>query len=411
MNTFSRVDNKLITQKNHRSKAIAEKVEAELTSHVFRQLNFAMMVSFSCALIVMVGLYVPEKDNTALYIWSGLFLGVTIFRTGLGVFFRRDQMLSQHVIRWNRLYILGAVLSGICWGLAGIVLFPLVRPDQQMLLVLVVAGVTAGVTSLASAIPAASISFLVLTLVPYMVVLALLKNFIYLMFDITVLVYLIYSIYLTIRTFQIIKTAIELRFENELLFMNLSEAKQQLEFSNKILSQAATHDALTQLANRNLFQLNLEKAIQYAKNDQKKLALLYLDLDRFKLVNDIYGHEVGDQLLITVTERLKHFFHSSDLLARLGGDEFTVILENVAALDEVKEIAAQICQLIAMPFRINNIGLKVSASIGISFYSRGARTARDMTLEADNAMYYAKEHGGNNYYYEEKTLEKLERRT
>jgi diguanylate cyclase (GGDEF)-like protein len=225
------------------------------------------------------------------------------------------------------------------------------------------------------------------------------KDFIYLFFILTLSAFCIYLIILTFKTHQIIKNAIQLQFENDELLASLSDAKNKLELSNVRLKQDATHDPLTRVANRHLFEINFAEAIKTAAREHKILALLYLDLDRFKEVNDQYGHDAGDQLLLIVVERLVNVLRARDIVSRLGGDELTIILENMENVQAIADIAERVCDVMREPVSLKEATVQVYASIGISIYPIDGDDMHTLLRVADHAMYYVKDHGGNNYHF------------
>jgi diguanylate cyclase (GGDEF)-like protein/PAS domain S-box-containing protein len=175
------------------------------------------------------------------------------------------------------------------------------------------------------------------------------------------------------------------------MVIDITEQKQ----AEERIQHVAHHDSLTGLPNRLLFNDRLGQAISLAKRDSRQLALLYLDLDKFKPVNDTLGHTVGDELLQAVAARLQHQVRESDTVARVGGDEFTIILPDIASLEQAETVAKKIVVALAAPFQLGiqkqlvNIGI----SIGIAVYPRDARDADALIKAADAAMYSAKQIG------------------
>ena len=159
------------------------------------------------------------------------------------------------------------------------------------------------------------------------------------------------------------------------------------------LTHQAFHDALTQLPNRTLFSDRLAHAMARARRDGERIAVLFLDLDRFKMVNDSLGHDVGDELLTGVAQRLAPCVRAGDTLARYGGDEFTILLERVASDEDAVRVAERMLEALQAPFDLAGRQLVVSASIGISMPLLEALDDVDPLREADLAMYKAKEHG------------------
>ncbi len=173
------------------------------------------------------------------------------------------------------------------------------------------------------------------------------------------------------------------------VFSDITQRKRQEE---RIRWQAE-HDALTDLPNRACFLACLNTALAGAARNNHGLALLFVDLDRFKEVNDTLGHAAGDLLLQLVAQRLKHTVRRSDLVARLGGDEFTVILDPVAGPDEAARVAAKVVETLAAPFRLEQSEILIGASVGVSLYPADGQTGDQLLSHADQAMYRAKQSG------------------
>ena len=174
----------------------------------------------------------------------------------------------------------------------------------------------------------------------------------------------------------------------------------------------ATHDALTGLPNRLMFSQLLNQAIKSARRYKRQFAVLFIDLDRFKIINDTMGHDAGDQLLQEIAARLKQTLRAVDVVARLGGDEFIVLIDEVSDSSHVSTVAHKIITSIIKPLTIMKQECRITASIGISIYPKDAEDEQSLMKNADMAMYLAKEEGKNNYqfYSEEiqsKSLEHL----
>ncbi|MGH7336255.1 MAG: putative bifunctional diguanylate cyclase/phosphodiesterase, partial [Myxococcota bacterium] len=161
----------------------------------------------------------------------------------------------------------------------------------------------------------------------------------------------------------------------------------------------AYHDALTGLPNRASFTEHLEEAMRRAKRAGWPLALLFLDLDLFKRVNDSLGHDAGDRLLRVAAERIRRAVREADMLFRMGGDEFTVLLEDVRGPEEAAMVAGRVLEAIAEPLKLQHHEISVSASIGIALYPRDDTLGERLVKSADTAMYRAKELGRNRYAF------------
>jgi diguanylate cyclase (GGDEF)-like protein/PAS domain S-box-containing protein len=165
------------------------------------------------------------------------------------------------------------------------------------------------------------------------------------------------------------------------------------------LAYMAQFDALTGLPNRNLFQDRLTQAMALAKRNDWPMAVLFIDLDRFKLVNDTLGHGAGDKLLKEAAERLRSCTRSSDTVGRLGGDEFAAILSELGKPDDAGLVAQKIIDVFKRPFDLDGKETFVTASVGITLYPADSDSAETLVVNADAAMYRAKERGRNNYQY------------
>jgi len=180
-----------------------------------------------------------------------------------------------------------------------------------------------------------------------------------------------------------------------LVFHDVSEARKM---ANK-MTYLAEHDFLTGLPNRLLINDRLNQALTIAKRDQQYVALMFLDLDRFKNINDSLGHEIGDLLLKRVAERLTNCLRSSDTISRQGGDEFMILLPEIVDHYAPAEVAEKLLSACVEPFDISGHEIRVSISIGIAVYPYDGENVETLTKSADSAMYHAKALGRNNYQF------------
>ncbi len=164
------------------------------------------------------------------------------------------------------------------------------------------------------------------------------------------------------------------------------------------LQKIAFYDSLTGLPNRELFMDRLQQAMVRARQELSMqsplLALMFLDLDKFKQINDQFGHQAGDQALTTVAKRLLHSVRETDTVARLSGDEFVILLEGIASRQHVEKLVQHIFNELKAPLRFGEVECKLSASIGISYYQNPEMTGAQLMHQADLAMYQAKAAGG-----------------
>ncbi|WP_026376544.1 bifunctional diguanylate cyclase/phosphodiesterase [Aestuariibacter salexigens] len=193
----------------------------------------------------------------------------------------------------------------------------------------------------------------------------------------------------------------ELHQTNEFLKKQINERKQ---IELKLLHDAH-HDGLTDLPNRTMFNSRLELAIANKKRyKENNFAVLFIDLDRFKLINDTLGHLAGDQFLIEVARRIQNCIRGHDLLARLGGDEFVILLDNFESDEDVEEVASRIIESISLPFELEGKEMYSGASIGIAYIESGYQSADEIIRDADAAMYQAKAMGRGRYVMFDKSM-------
>jgi diguanylate cyclase (GGDEF)-like protein len=175
--------------------------------------------------------------------------------------------------------------------------------------------------------------------------------------------------------------------------------------ANTELTHMALHDGLTRLPNRVLLEDRLNQAIETARRAKRRFAVMFIDLDGFKGINDAYGHQIGDRLLLQLSSNLMESLRSEDTVARLGGDEFVVITA-IDAPEDAANIADKLMQLASLPLEVDRNEIAVSASIGVAIYPEDGRRAQDLLGNADAAMYAVKERGRNGYQLFEPDMNK-----
>jgi diguanylate cyclase (GGDEF)-like protein/PAS domain S-box-containing protein len=188
------------------------------------------------------------------------------------------------------------------------------------------------------------------------------------------------------------------------LFKDISERKRM----EDTIKHQAQHDALTDLPNRKLFMDFLALELAQARRNRRFLAVLFLDLDRFKQINDTLGHAAGDLLLQAVAQRLKRCVRESDTVARIGGDEFNVLMPDMAQSDDVGTVVRKIMGVFQHPFLLDNVEIDATTSVGISMFPEDGDSCEELVQKADSAMYVAKQTSGNSYQFYN---EEINRRT
>lgn len=198
-------------------------------------------------------------------------------------------------------------------------------------------------------------------------------------------------IIVTLTVFAIALILSMLDVQNARLSSSLHQAHDEL-------VKLALHDSLTRLPNRLLFADRLAQSIKRCQHSRQRFALLFLDLDGFKIINDAHGHHTGDLLLLDVTERIKGLLGSGDTASRFGGDEFVLALAP-GEMAQTRLFAKRLLAEIARPYQLEHHHLHITVSIGIAIYPDNGTSLHELTLNADAAMYYAKERGRNDYFF------------
>lgn len=383
--------------------SLEQKIAQSVLEHVFSLTTAGALTSVFCGTIVLINMLIVADTNTLqTKVWYGLLIGLSGLRLMIIHYFKRTKLTVHNLNFWRGMFILATFAGGACWGLAGVMLMPYSSYSQQALIMFMITAVAAGAVPMTSGVLSASYAYTFASLIPIFLTVIFESGKYFYGISVCIAIYMIYLVIIGRNTSKLIINSITFKFENDDLLKNLSTAKNQLEVINSRLQQSALHDSLTQLANRMLFQMTLKSAIHNAILKNKNVGLLYIDLDRFKPVNDQYGHHAGDHVLVVVAERLRDIFGSSDCVARLGGDEFAIIVEQITDKKELLSIAHTICLSIAKPIRLDNNHFVVTASVGISMCPYDGTDIESLLLAADKSMYTIKQKGGNSFLSETK---------
>ena len=285
---------------------------------------------------------------------------------------------------WRSLAAIGTLLTGALWGSTALFLFPADSMVHQVFLAFVIAGISAGAVTTLSAVYGLAAGFLLLTLGPMM------WRFLaadHVLGHTMALMTALFALMIVVSSGRLHRTILEsLRIRNE---------RRQAE---RTIRHQAFYDQLTRLPNRRLLLDRLHREMARSIRHGHMGAVLFLDLDHFKTINDSLGHRIGDKLLQSVAARLLRRLRGEDTIARIGGDEFVALIPEIGASDgnavaNTQQLAIELLELFRHPFTIEGHTLHLSASIGVTLFPMGQQDPEDLLQQADVAMYSAKESG------------------
>lgn len=322
-------------------------------------------------------------ESSTIVVWFAFTNLLSLYRLYLYQQFRKLPDDGRIDDSWRRRAVSTSIASGLTWGLGGYFLFTEQSLVHQVFLVFVIAGICAGAITTLSAILSAACGFVVLAIVPVIIRFNLIDNDISLQMTIMAILFMVMILVSAQRLNQTIRESLKVRHKYQL--------------AERTISRQAHFDELTELPNRRLLLATLRQEIAKAGRHHRYGALFFIDLDRFKSVNDSLGHAVGDELLVQVAQKIAGRLREEDTLARLGGDEFIALLPEVGdnedgAGSHASKIAEDIRGLFVTPFVIQHHEIHLTISIGISLFPTGV-TAEDLLQQADVAMYRAKNEG------------------
>ncbi|HSH85970.1 MAG TPA: diguanylate cyclase [Methylophilus sp.] len=332
-----------------------------------------------------------DSDNRDLFFaWALLVYVVIAVRWWLTNRFKNKLARQGFDRKLAYQYCLTLALSGLVWGALGF----LITDAPPMTVIIVITAIQAmvmgGVVTMASCIPA-FFAFSLPAMLPTVVMFASgnsMPNAVMAVFSV---IFYLLMIGVTYRFNHSLRQAQRISFENEDLIGSLKEAYQKISAQNLELNHVAHHDILTGLPNRKLLAVRIQQAIEIAKLKRTSTAILYLDLNGFKAINDQLGHEAGDTALIEVSRRLGKVIRGSDTLARVGGDEFVIVLSDLQghAKSSVDMVANKCLMVFEQVFVIQASERQLGASIGLAICKEGD-TIEQLLSVADKAMYQAK---------------------
>ncbi len=322
-------------------------------------------------------------DHRTIITWFASTNLLSLLRIYLYYCFKQQQAGNLVDSSWARLAIGTSMASGVTWGAGGFFLFPETSLAHQVFLALVVTGLCAGAITTLSSIIAAARGFVIIAIVPIIIKFILVDSEFKFALTIMALLFIVMILVSAQRLNQIIVESLKVR--------------NQRTIAEHTIRRQAQFDELTNLPNRRLLLSTLRQEMAKAERHHRYGAVFFIDLDRFKLVNDSLGHAVGDELLIEVAQRIAERLRKEDSVARLGGDEFVVLLPEVgddqdAAGTHASMVADEIRKLSTTAFMIQGHEIHLTISIGIALFPTG-ESAEDLLKYADVAMYRAKKEG------------------
>jgi diguanylate cyclase (GGDEF)-like protein len=359
-------------------------VKSEHTRILYAAIPSSLFTILVCSTILAIAQW-QVIDKTTILAWYAITNLLSLLRLIMFQQFQRQPHNRLVDSIWAQRAIVTSLASGATWGLGGYFLFPEFSPVHQVFLTFVITGMCAGAITTLSSITIAARGFVILAILPIIVKFNLIGNEFSLAMTIMSVLFVAMISVSAQRLNQTIRESLELRHQREL-------AEQTIHYQ-------AQYDDLTDLPNRRLFLSMLRQEMAKADRHHRYGAVFFIDLDRFKSVNDTLGHAIGDELLIEVARKITQRLRKEDTMARLGGDEFVVLLPEVGndpdlAGAHASTIADEMRRLFTGPFVIQGHEIHLTISIGIALFP-GKVSAEDLLKFADVAMYRAKSDGRN----------------
>jgi diguanylate cyclase (GGDEF)-like protein len=376
---------------------VTKQVHGELVAILYNQLiNMLWAEAFAGALIFYILWW---HGHRALLIGWGvcmlIFSGLP--RLYIAKAYRQSEKENKRKGFWELLLLGMLFLTGLGWSFAGTILLPTDNHLHESFILFLLVGVAAAANPFYSPIKRIYAIFLLPTLFLSAIYLLIKGTSFETFIGIALMAFGMLMLITSIISSELIANTLRLRFRNLELTKTLIK-------SNIRLEKLASHDTLTHLPNRPFFYEKLELAIADAKKNNKSFAILFLDLDKFKLVNDSLGHDTGDELLLAVAERLRQEVSHNDLACRLGGDEFLVLVSDIQSPQAAADVAQKVCDTLAQPIKIKNQELSITTSIGISLYPEDGADEKTLIQKADMAMYDTKKLGKGKFHFYNKNI-------
>jgi diguanylate cyclase (GGDEF)-like protein len=374
-------------------------VKAELTNLLYHNTRGTHLAGIIVAVLLTALSWITPLSHLILLAWLTYMLAIEAGRGLLNLRFRNHSIEAMHAPVWERRFLTGNLLAACGWGLAAILLFPAGDVAHQMFLATVIMSACAlAMPALAPSIRGYSF-FLFLAALPLITRLALTFDAVQLAAAVLACVMMALLMRMSIGMHKRLVEQLNTRFAFADIADELRTEMADRKRAEEQLVQLANFDSLTGLPNRTLFEQKLASAITRARRGDAQLAVLFVDLDRFKHINDSLGHQTGDQVLKRVAQRLKRCIGERDTVARLSGDEFIVLVEHVDKREDITHLAERILRTLAKPMLLNETELRVTGSVGITLLAADSPDAKSLLANADTALYRAKHRGRNSYQF------------
>jgi diguanylate cyclase (GGDEF)-like protein len=387
----------LNAKKRLQNQSIKRKVHSELVDILYNQIVYMLWAEALASTLILAILW-WHTDTKLLLTW---YLGMIVL-TGIPRYFIAKQYARvtaerRHNKHWETALMGMLFVTGIGWSIIGTLLLPTYSKLDEAFVLFLLVGVAAAANPFYSPVKKMYATFIVPTLF-FSAIFILIKGTNYAVFTgIALTAFGMLMLITSIISSELISSTLALRFKN------LELAKDLLK-SNIRLEKLATHDTLTDLPNRPYFYEKLLGTLKDSKRNNKSFAILFMDLDRFKNVNDTLGHDYGDELLVLAAKRMNEVIRPNDIVCRLGGDEFMLLIPDTSDMTIVANMAKQICNTLGKSFTIKNKKVNVTTSIGISVYPDDGTDEKTLIQKADMAMYETKNHTKGNFQFHNRKL-------
>ncbi len=377
------------------SRDVGRHVQAELTNLLYHNTRGMHLAGFAVALLLIVTLRATALSPWLLGSWLVYMTAVEAVRGLLSRRFRHSAIALGDSRSWRRRFIAGTLASSLGWGAAAALLFPQNDVAHQLFLTMVVLGACAVTMPALAADLGCYILFLLPAALPLAAHLVAEGGEIQLIAGIMSCVGIVLLVRMAFGTHKRLVEQLNIRFAVADIAEELRNEMADRRRAEEQLTQLANYDPLTGLANRTLCEHKLGRAIVRARSGDAQLAVLFLDLDRFKTINDSLGHNIGDEVLKRVAQRLQRSVTERDTVARLSGDEFILLIEDAEDREDLTMLSDRILRVIGKPMLLGETELRITASIGITLLAEDSPDVKSLLANADTALYRAKKLGRN----------------